>query len=244
MGFSRQEYWSGLPFPSARDLPDPGIEPRSLISPALQLDSLPTVPRGKPRDHDWEAPSLSRDPISWNTSREAQNSCHLPWLSRHERQRRGSGRSPSGLAFPSCVALGGSQATGVEGAGGLPASLQRACPGGAPGCGATPPPRLLRGPLHPPSARRAGQGGGKTLRPRSPHLTSIFFGSLDTLSWPVPSCFLGPGPVFSTRFGPLSPPSSTAGVSAPSANTCCRTVFPGLSLAIWRRYLRVTGIFN
>ena len=30
MGFSRQEYWSGLPFPSPRDLPDPGIEPRSL----------------------------------------------------------------------------------------------------------------------------------------------------------------------------------------------------------------------
>ena len=39
MEFSRQEYWSGLPFPSPRDLPDPGIEPRS---PALQVDSLPT----------------------------------------------------------------------------------------------------------------------------------------------------------------------------------------------------------
>ena len=35
MGFSRQEYWTGLPFPSPRDLPDPGIEPPSLISPAL-----------------------------------------------------------------------------------------------------------------------------------------------------------------------------------------------------------------
>ena len=35
MGFSRQEYWSGLPFPSPGDLPDPGIEPRSLASPAL-----------------------------------------------------------------------------------------------------------------------------------------------------------------------------------------------------------------
>ena len=32
MGFSRQEYWSGLPFPSPRDLPNPGIEPRSLLS--------------------------------------------------------------------------------------------------------------------------------------------------------------------------------------------------------------------
>ena len=39
MGFSRPEYWSGLPFPSAGDLPDPGIEPTSL---ALQSDSLPT----------------------------------------------------------------------------------------------------------------------------------------------------------------------------------------------------------
>ena len=37
MGFSRQEYWSGLPFPSPGDLPDPGIEPRSL---ALQADAL------------------------------------------------------------------------------------------------------------------------------------------------------------------------------------------------------------
>ena len=37
MGFSRQEYWSGLPFPSPGDLPDPGIEPRSS---ALQADSF------------------------------------------------------------------------------------------------------------------------------------------------------------------------------------------------------------
>ena len=37
MGFSRQEYWSGLPFPSPGELPDPGIEPRS---PALQADAL------------------------------------------------------------------------------------------------------------------------------------------------------------------------------------------------------------
>ena len=44
MGFSRQEYWNGLPFPSPEDLPDPGIEPRSL---ALQVDSLPTELQGK-----------------------------------------------------------------------------------------------------------------------------------------------------------------------------------------------------
>ena len=41
MGFSRQEYWSGWPFSSPGDLPDPGTEPTSLASPALQADSLP-----------------------------------------------------------------------------------------------------------------------------------------------------------------------------------------------------------
>ena len=44
MGFSRQEYWSGLPLPSPGGLPDPGIEPASLASPALQADSLPLAP--------------------------------------------------------------------------------------------------------------------------------------------------------------------------------------------------------
>ena len=44
MGFSRQEYWSGLPFPSPGDFPNPGIKPRS---PALQADSLTAVPPGK-----------------------------------------------------------------------------------------------------------------------------------------------------------------------------------------------------
>ena len=45
MGFSRQEYWSGLPFPSTGDLPNPGIEPRS---PVLQVDILSSEPPGKP----------------------------------------------------------------------------------------------------------------------------------------------------------------------------------------------------
>ena len=44
MGFSRQEYWSGLPFPSPGDLPNPGIEPGS---PVLQADALPSEPPGK-----------------------------------------------------------------------------------------------------------------------------------------------------------------------------------------------------
>ena len=47
MEFSRQEYLSGLPFPTLGDLPDPGIEPVSPVSPALQADSLPTEPSGE-----------------------------------------------------------------------------------------------------------------------------------------------------------------------------------------------------
>ena len=45
--FSRPQYWSGQPFPSPGDLPNPGIEPRS---PALQADSLPFEPTGKPKN--------------------------------------------------------------------------------------------------------------------------------------------------------------------------------------------------
>ena len=55
MEFSRQEYWSGLLFPSPGDLPDPGIESGSL---ALQADSLPSEPPGKPH-----ALSLERTPV-------------------------------------------------------------------------------------------------------------------------------------------------------------------------------------
>ena len=47
MGFSRQEYWSGLPFPSPGDLPNPGIE---LGSPTLQADALTSEPPGKQID--------------------------------------------------------------------------------------------------------------------------------------------------------------------------------------------------
>ena len=47
MGFSRPEYWSGQPFPSPGDFPNPEIEPRS---PALQVNSLPAEPQGKPKN--------------------------------------------------------------------------------------------------------------------------------------------------------------------------------------------------
>ena len=46
MEFSRQEYWSGLPFPSPEDLPDPGLKP---WSPTLQADALPSEPPGEPQ---------------------------------------------------------------------------------------------------------------------------------------------------------------------------------------------------
>ena len=45
MGFSRQEHWTGLPFPSPGDLPNPRMEPRS---PALEADALTSEPPGKP----------------------------------------------------------------------------------------------------------------------------------------------------------------------------------------------------
>ena len=58
MEFSRQEYWSGLPFPSPGDLPDPGIEPGS---PTLQADVLSSEPPGKP----WERLGKPAVLITW-----------------------------------------------------------------------------------------------------------------------------------------------------------------------------------
>ena len=48
MGFSRQEYWSGLPFPPPGDLPKPGLDPRPLMSPALAGRFFTTEPPRKP----------------------------------------------------------------------------------------------------------------------------------------------------------------------------------------------------
>ena len=50
MSFPRQEYWSGLPFTSPGDLPDPGIKPESLTSPALAGGFFTTEPPGKPSE--------------------------------------------------------------------------------------------------------------------------------------------------------------------------------------------------
>ena len=49
MGFFRQDYWSGLPCPPPEDLPNPGTESMSPVSPALREDSLPAESSGKPK---------------------------------------------------------------------------------------------------------------------------------------------------------------------------------------------------
>ena len=68
MGFSRQEYWSGLPFPSRGDLPDPGIES---VSPALQADDLPTERPGKPQHFFSQTPKIipGQSSASWHRSK-------------------------------------------------------------------------------------------------------------------------------------------------------------------------------
>ena len=61
MEFSRPEWWSGQPFPSAGDIPNPGIKPRS---PALQVDSLPPEPQGKFKNTGVDIPSAADLPDS------------------------------------------------------------------------------------------------------------------------------------------------------------------------------------
>ena len=69
MGFSRQEYWSGLPFPSLGDLLDSAIEPGSL---ALQADSLPTEPPGKPLCL-WHRAEIPKPPLFITMNQNAQS---------------------------------------------------------------------------------------------------------------------------------------------------------------------------
>ena len=83
LGFSRQEYWSGLPCPPPADLPDPGIEPASLTSPALQADSLPLAPPRKPAytivrlyDEFWSV-ALGR---LWHRSPPDSVTCNQLWI--------------------------------------------------------------------------------------------------------------------------------------------------------------------
>ena len=75
-GFSRQEYWSGLPFPSPEDLPDPGTKSRS---PTLEADSLLTEPTGKPQ---WASVQFSSVAQSCPTLCDPMN-CSKPGLPVH-----------------------------------------------------------------------------------------------------------------------------------------------------------------
>ena len=82
MGFSRQEYWSGLPFPSPGDLPNPGIEPSS---PALQTDALLSEPLEKPvAESEEELRSLlvkvkEESEKSWLKAQHSENEDHGIW---------------------------------------------------------------------------------------------------------------------------------------------------------------------
>ena len=62
MGFSRQEYWSGLSCPPPGDLPNPGIEPTFPVAPALQVDSFTAEPHRKPKHPPAAAKSLQSCP--------------------------------------------------------------------------------------------------------------------------------------------------------------------------------------
>ena len=79
MGFSRQEYWSGLPFPFPfpGDLPNPGIKPKS---PALQADALISEPPGKPHIVSWEVVKPHRRfKVTWKDRNEV-TLCLCPLL--------------------------------------------------------------------------------------------------------------------------------------------------------------------
>ena len=75
MGFSRQEYWTGLPCPSPGNLRNPGIEPRS---PALQEDSLLSEPPGKPKDTEMGSLSLLQG--TFQTQESNPGLLHCRWF--------------------------------------------------------------------------------------------------------------------------------------------------------------------
>ena len=84
MGSSRQECWSGLPFPSPGDLPDPGIEP---WSPALQADALPSEPPGKPRKRIQNNDSEDVPGSQENNGEDARNVCQRPRRNKEQTNR-------------------------------------------------------------------------------------------------------------------------------------------------------------
>ena len=78
VGFSRQDYWSGLPFPSPGDSPNPEIKPRS---PALQTGALPSEPPGKPKFYKYYTVHV-RDWASMDFGIFKGPRTHPPWIQR------------------------------------------------------------------------------------------------------------------------------------------------------------------
>ena len=113
MGFSRQENWSGLPFPLPEDLPDPGIEPTTLISPALAGGFFTTEPA------QFSSVQFSRSVVSdslWpHESQHARPPCpQLPELTQTHVHRVGDAIQPSHpLSSPSPPAPNPSQHQGL-----------------------------------------------------------------------------------------------------------------------------------
>ena len=93
MEFSRPEYWSGYPFPSPGDRPKPGIEPRS---PALQADSLPAEPPGKPKNTGVGSLSLLQG--IFPTQESNQGLLHCRWIL-YQLSYQGSPNSVQGFLF-------------------------------------------------------------------------------------------------------------------------------------------------
>ena len=90
MGFSRQEFWSGLPFPPPGVFPDPGIDPTSLMSPALAGGFFTS-------SATWEAVAAALDSNKYSGSSECAGLCIFTWVKcvcvcvRERERERGSG---------------------------------------------------------------------------------------------------------------------------------------------------------
>ena len=87
MGFSRQEYWSGLQFPSPGDLPDPGIK---LVFPTLPADSLPSKPPENPymQSTSWKTPDWMNYKLEWREKYQQPQICR--WCHSNGGKQRGT----------------------------------------------------------------------------------------------------------------------------------------------------------
>ena len=99
MGFSRQEYWSGLPFPSPGDLPNPGVKPGS---PALQTDALPSEPPVKFSSVTQSCPTLC-DPMNCSTPSLPVYHHLLEFTQTHVRRVGDAIQLSHPLSSPSCA---------------------------------------------------------------------------------------------------------------------------------------------